>query len=495
MRVIAGSMCDLFGVRRTFIFLLLVAIPGMIILMTADGSAGFILGRFIIGLSLATFVTCQVWCSQFFDRRIVGQVNATAGGWGNVGGGITLLVMPEIMAMFLEVADEGKTEGEKIDWAWRMCFIIPIAMHLLASLFIMTGRDLADGSYSELETSGAKQKAGKSKILNGLGLAAVGFSNTNALIMMLTYGLCFGVELTMNNKLTLFFNRYYAQPPKTASQLGACFSLMNLFARSWGGILSDYVAVKGGIRARITAMWVIQSLEGIFCIVLGILTFNMKSPDDHFFHGAAKVQGQYVDDSGYNSVVYTLNGSQYALKPCASDYITPPRWVECDGVPCELLVKGYITIKDPNPDCIHNGTTLGPCIILILVFSLFVQMAEGLHFGIVPYICRPALGVVSGMVGAGGNLGALISGQFIIGSGAQEPLDRGFVYLGIVIISLSMLMHCIFFPGEGGILLPKSFPYDPQWVKPPANSAGADELKFDAVVSTTSEKNPENSSV
>ncbi|KAL3926703.1 MAG: hypothetical protein SGPRY_003178, partial [Prymnesium sp.] len=67
---------------------------------------------------------------------------------------------------------------------------------------------------------------------------------------------------------------------------------------------------------------------------------------------------------------------------------------------------------------------------------------------------------------------------FIVGSGAKEPLDRGFIYLGIVIISLSLLMHFIFFPGEGGILLPKNFPYNPQWIKPPASALGADELDF-----------------
>merc|ERR1712060_111845 len=117
-------------------------------------------------------------------------------------------------------------------------------------------------------------------------------------------------------------------------------------------------------------------------------------------------------------------------------------------------------IHDPNPECIVNNDTLGVTMILIIVFSIFVQMAEGLHFGIVPYISRPALGVVSGMVGAGGNLGAVISGRYIVGAGVKFALDRGFVNLGIVIISFSMLMHCIFFPGEGGILLPKSFPYD-----------------------------------
>jgi len=519
MRVLTGPMCDTWGARKTFVLLLLIAIPGMIILMTAQGATSFILGRFIIGLSLATFVTCQVWCSQFFERRIVGTVNATAGGWGNVGGGVTLLVMPQIMEAFLSAhgsygSEDPAKVGEAVDWSWRMCFIIPMVMHLVAACFCLTGRDLADGSYAELETSGAKQKVAKG---GGGTLALVGFSNTNALIMMLTYGLCFGVELTMNNKLTLFFNRYYAQPPRRSSTLGASFSLMNLFARSWGGILSDQLAVKHGIRGRIWGMWVCQTLEGIMCIFLGVVTMNMDGPDDPKFYGAPKVAGTWTDSSGLDDITYTINGSYTGdsvigrgmaevlqnatwvagnglVKQCGSDYITAPRWVECpytgmEGSVCRLPVKGKITVKDPNPDCIHNGNTLGVTMILIVVFSIFVQMAEGLHFGIVPFISRPALGVVSGMVGAGGNLGAVISGQFIVGSGKKESIDRGFVWLGIVIISVSLLMHCIFFPGEGGMLLPPTFPYDPQHIKPPEGATGSDQLKFDNVqTSATSEK-------
>merc|ERR1711918_77078 len=86
----------------------------------------------------------------------------------------------------------------------------------------------------------------------------------------------------------------------------------------------------------------------------------------------------------------------------------------------------------------------------------------GLHFGIVPYISRPALGVMGGMVGAGGNTGALISSKYIIG---PDFLDLGFIHLGIVIIIGSLTMLLIFFPGEGGVILPKSFPYNPQLVR------------------------------
>jgi len=50
-------------------------------------------------------------------------------------------------------------------------------------------------------------------------------------------------------------------------------------------------------------------------------------------------------------------------------------------------------------DCICNSGTAPGVVTLLFLFSVCVQAAEGLSFGIVPYISRPALGVVSGMVG------------------------------------------------------------------------------------------------
>ena len=143
--------------------------------------------------------------------------------------------------------------------------------------------------------------------------------------------------------------------------------------------------------------------------------------------------------------------------------------------PFPVAVDTRIIIRDPSPECVHNQATLGTTMVTMIMFSVCVQMAEGLHFGIVPYISRPALGVVSGMVGAGGNTGALISSKYIIGG---KNFDQGFIYLGIVIIIGNLLMMGIFFPGEGGILLPKSFPYNPQLIKETTGQKGSDELDF-----------------
>jgi NNP family nitrate/nitrite transporter-like MFS transporter len=90
VRAAAGPLCDRFGPRYVFIGCLLAgAIPtAMAGLVTTP--KGLIALRFFIGVLGASFVPCQVWCTGFFDKNVVGTANALAGGWGNSGGGITV---------------------------------------------------------------------------------------------------------------------------------------------------------------------------------------------------------------------------------------------------------------------------------------------------------------------------------------------------------------------------------------------------------------------
>ncbi len=47
--------------------------------------------------------------------------------------------------------------------------------------------------------------------------------------------------------------------------------------------------------------------------------------------------------------------------------------------------------------------------IFLILFSLSVQMAEGATFSVVPFINKKAIGSISGIVGAGGNVGAFLA--------------------------------------------------------------------------------------
>ena len=134
-----------------------------------------------------------------------------------------------------------------------------------------------------------------------------------------------------------------------------------------------------------------------------------------------------------------------------------------------------------NFACVSSSDTVGLVMLLVVCFSLCVQAAEGLHYGIVPYVSRPALGIVSGMVGAGGNLGSVIALSAFF-RGKTTRTDTGFMNLGIMVMAITALMFVIYFPDMGGMLVPAGAlgSYDPQIIKPPADYRGADSIDFSA---------------
>jgi NNP family nitrate/nitrite transporter-like MFS transporter len=82
----------------------------------------------------------------------------------------------------------------------------------------------------------------------------------------------------------------------------------------------------------------------------------------------------------------------------------------------------------------------------MLVFSLFVQMANGATFSVVPFINRRALGSVAGIVGAGGNAGAMAFGFLF----RMESLstETALFYLGIFVLAASTLVLLVRFSDE-----------------------------------------------
>jgi NNP family nitrate/nitrite transporter-like MFS transporter len=82
-------------------------------------------------------------------------------------------------------------------------------------------------------------------------------------------------------------------------------------------------------------------------------------------------------------------------------------------------------------------TVLAPAIGAMVLFSLFVQMSEGATFSVVPFINKRALGSVAGIVGAGGNAGAVAAG-FLFRS-PDLPWPTALLILGMVVVGVSGL--------------------------------------------------------
>merc|ERR1712176_803312 len=96
-----------------------------------------------------------------------------------------------------------------------------------------------------------------------------------------------------------------------------------------------------------------------------------------------------------------------------------------------------------------NTTNLAGAIVVLVFFSSFVQAAEGSTYGIVPYVDPPATGSIAGIVGAGGNCGAVA-----FGFGFRNlSYKSAFNLMGGVIIASSVLTFVINIKGHRGLLM------------------------------------------
>jgi NNP family nitrate/nitrite transporter-like MFS transporter len=91
---------------------------------------------------------------------------------------------------------------------------------------------------------------------------------------------------------------------------------------------------------------------------------------------------------------------------------------------------------------------LVPSIVLLALFSFFLQMANGTAFGIVPHLPF-SVGVSTALVGAAGIIsGACFSALF---KGFADSLWIGFVSMGAAVIALGTI-PCLFLDFEGDTL-------------------------------------------
>ncbi|EOY00559.1 Nitrate transporter2.5 isoform 2, partial [Theobroma cacao] len=256
-RLAMGTACDLFGPRLASASLILLTTPAVYFTSIASSPVSFLLVRFFTGFSIATFVSTQFWMSSMFSAPVVGTANGVAGGWGNLGGGATQLIMPIVFGLIRHTGADNFT-------AWRIAFFIPALFQTLSAFAVLIfGQDLPDGNFRGLQKSGDKPKDKFSLVFYH------GITNYRGWILALTYGYCFGVELAVDNIIAEYFYDRFNLKLHTAGMIAASFGLANVISRPGGGIISDVVAKRFGMRGRLWTLWVVQTLGGVFCIILG----------------------------------------------------------------------------------------------------------------------------------------------------------------------------------------------------------------------------------
>mmetsp|Transcript_9609 Transcript_9609/g.23472 ORF Transcript_9609/g.23472 Transcript_9609/m.23472 type:complete len:208 (-) Transcript_9609:485-1108(-) len=94
-----------------------------------------------------------------------------------------------------------------------------------------------------------------------------------------------------------------------------------------------------------------------------------------------------------------------------------------------------------------NSNSLAAAIVIMVIFSSIVQSAEGSTYGIVPYVNPPVTGSIAGIVGAGGNCGAV---GFGLGFRQLDTKDAFYLMASTIIVS-GVLTAFIAIKGHAGL--------------------------------------------
>jgi NNP family nitrate/nitrite transporter-like MFS transporter len=351
-RLVIGWAADRFGPRLTYSLLLVVGAVPVMLVGLANSYESFLLFRLAIGVIGASFVLTQYHTSTMFAPNVVGTANATTAGWGNLGGGVTQMVMPLALAALVAL---GATEVV----GWRLAMVFPgVALVLVGVAYFFFTQDTPAGNFRDTRPAGGQSTS------RGSFISAARDHRVWALFVV--YGACFGIELTINNVAALYYHDRFGLSVGVAGLIAGLFGLMNLFARSLGGIFGDRFGIRYGLRGRVWFLGGVLLLEGLALVL---------------FSGMA---------------------------------------------------------------------VLALAIPAMIVFSIFVQMSEGATYSVVPFINRNALGAVSGIVGAGGNAGAVMAGFLFRIEGLET--QTAFLFLGLIVVAVSSCVAFVRFSPRDEVL-------------------------------------------
>ena len=195
-----------------------------------------------------------------FTKDVVGTANALCGGWGNLGGGVTQLVMGSaLFPLFKEIFSGSDDPAEM---AWRTVSVVPAVVAFITGLTIyFISDDAPTGNYKDLKYHGAMPEISAAASFRS------GAFNFNTWVLFIQYACCFGVELTMNNAAALYFKEKFGQSTESAAAIASIFGWMNLFARGLGGWSSDKANARLGMRGRIAVQTVLLLAEGLLVLL------------------------------------------------------------------------------------------------------------------------------------------------------------------------------------------------------------------------------------
>jgi len=380
-------------------------------------ATGLYISRFFIGILGGSFVPCQVWCTGWFDKNVVGTANALAGGWGNAGGGITYFIMPAIYDSLKH--HFGRSSSE----AWRITFVVPLICLIVCGLGMLllcedtpmgawkdrhrhiqqnlvshgllvdtpsplpppdekdksrpTTRNISSSSFDDsilqpfdheipISRTEALSTAHGETILPPTLAETLSITfSLHGLFHAATYACSFGSELAINSILAAYYLKNFPSQlnQTSASNYAAAFGFLNVVTRPLGGIVGDYL---------------------------------------------------------YSGFGGTLWGKKI--------------WIHICGILTGILLI-IIGVLDPH----HLPTMIG----LVSLMAVFHEAGNGANFALLPHVYPYANGVLSGLTGAGGNLGGVVFAVVFRFMDGGTNYAKGFWVIGVVHVVVNLAVGWI----------------------------------------------------
>ncbi|KKK12692.1 nitrate transporter CrnA [Aspergillus ochraceoroseus] len=382
VRFISGPLCDRYGPRLVFIGLLLAgsiptAMAGLV--TTPQGLTAL---RFFIGILGGTFVPCQVWCTGFFDKKVVGAANSLAAGLGNAGGGITYFVMPAIFDSL--VHNQGLTPHK----AWRVAYIVPFILIVAVALgMLLTCDDTPTGKWSERHNWAKQDNQSEANIIDlSSGNQSTRPSRPPSITDIMTSDveekkdgaqtpLAFDSEGTQVMEQLEALQTDTVVAPSRKESLGVIFSLASVaiaipYACSFGSELAINSILGEYYLENFPYMG--QTQSGKWAAMFGLLNIICRPA------------GGFLADILYH----------YTKTPWSKKLLLSFLGV---GMGAFELAIG---LSNPKSEATMFGLFAG--------LAFFLEACNGAVFALVPHVHPFANGIVSGMVGGFGNLGGII---------------------------------------------------------------------------------------
>ncbi|KAF9149402.1 High-affinity nitrate transporter 2.1 [Linnemannia schmuckeri] len=358
-RLMIGPLCDRYGPRKAMAGLLLVGAITIGLAGLVSDANGLIVIRFFIGIVGATFVPCQYWASRMFSSNIVGTANAICGGLGNMGAGVSYFLIPLIYNAF--------ALGLPPHQAWRVTFVVPACLCILmAAADYFLGDDCPGDEWKNRDSSLENHDVEK----HGLPRTASD---------------CDSIEIEeMDDK-----------KPTDRKETS-----------------SNAVKVPDVVEQPSVLVDLLSQLKNPAVLILMIqygCSFGVELAVDNmigeFFHSHF---GLSQTTSGMlGSIFGLMNLFSRASGGMLADYVNT---LTGEGVQGRMLVH-FIVFFCQGAFLIGFSFAMGALsssLVVLVLFSYFVQAGCGTTFSIVPFANPKSMGAVYGLVGAGGSIGSIV---------------------------------------------------------------------------------------